>query len=87
MPWEPQRKHYHKRRQWLNSIKNVPCGDCGGIFPPECMDFDHRDPSKKKFTIGSSIKIGLKHILDEIDKCDIVCANCHRLRTNKDAVR
>ncbi len=84
MPWEIQREHYRRRRAWLDAIKSVPCDICKGRFPPECMDFDHRDRTTKKFTIGSSIKIGIAHILAEIEKCDIICANCHRTKTRRE---
>lgn len=56
-----------------------PCYDCGGMFPPECMDFDHlRD---KKFTIGQATCRPLEELRQEIDKCQLVCSNCHRVRT------
>lgn len=67
-------------RKWLWSLKRKPCMDCNGVFHPCAMDFDHRDPSQK--TIGISRTIyHKKRILEEIKKCDLVCANCHRLRT------
>jgi hypothetical protein len=61
-------------------LKAVPCLDCGQSFPPECMDFDHvRDG--KSFSIAHFNNRSLDALLEEIDKCDIVCANCHRIRT------
>ena len=68
---------------WLRDLRRVPCLDCGGDFPPHVMDFDHRDPSTKSFPIASG-KVLLKSraLLElEIAKCDVVCANCHRIRT------
>ncbi len=72
-------------REWLKELKGCPCLDCGGLFPPECMDFDHRDRSQKKRNIASMIGIcqSKATILAEIAKCDLVCANCHRIRTAK----
>lgn len=66
----------------IRKIKNVPCMDCGHNFPPVCMDFDHRDPEQKVGTISSMIGSNCKRedIFEEIEKCDIVCANCHRIR-------
>ncbi len=46
------------------------------------MDFDHVH-GKKLFTIGSGIVRALKKVMNEIAKCDLVCANCHRVRTYK----
>jgi len=47
------------------------------------MDFDHRDPSKKLFSIaaGRALLMSREKLSTEIEKCDIVCANCHALRT------
>lgn len=68
---------------FLRELRDVPCADCGGLFAPHQMDFDHRDPSGKEFSL-SSARAALKNreqLLAEAAKCDIVCANCHRLRT------
>jgi rRNA-processing protein FCF1 len=46
------------------------------------MDFDHRDPTTKRIAVTRMIgRAGTARILEEVAKCDIVCANCHRLRT------
>jgi formate-dependent nitrite reductase cytochrome c552 subunit len=77
-----------KRQQWrgqaelLNERRDVPCADCGHRYPPYVMDFDHRDPSAKRATVTRMIgRASTARILDEVAKCDIVCANCHRART------
>lgn len=59
--------------------------DCKQSFPYYVMDFDHRDPSKKEANVGSLRRDGasLEALKTEIAKCDIVCANCHRVRTHK----
>jgi hypothetical protein len=52
------------------------------------MDFDHRDPSTKGFTVSRMVgRATIEAILAEIAKCDIVCANCHRERTMKHATQ
>ena len=67
-------------RDYLIEVKSSPCMDCGVTFPPEAMDFDHlRD---KEFMIGRSDR-GLTKTKDEIAKCELVCSNCHRVRTMK----
>lgn len=77
--------HAKQRHQefggWLNEIKSQPCTDCGGTFPAICMDFDHRDPATKSFVISHSGTRRRRAMLAEIAKCDVVCANCHRIRT------
>jgi hypothetical protein len=56
-----------------------PCRDCGET-DPMVLEFDHlRD---KRFNIGSALPYrNWASILAEIEKCDVVCANCHRRRT------
>jgi hypothetical protein len=80
----------NKRKQIRDRIRGLkihkPCADCGGIFPPTCMDFDHRDPSEKEFNICGDATRELysnEKIDAEIAKCDLVCANCHRIRSAK----
>ena len=63
-------------------IKDAPCVDCGGRFPSCAMDFDHRDPSQKLAGVGMMMGYKIETIQKEIDKCDLVCANCHRIRTH-----
>lgn len=70
-------------RALIAAAKDHPCADCGGRFPIVCMDFDHRDPSTKSFTIAGALSRSHSALLAEIAKCDVVCANCHRLRTAK----
>lgn len=74
-----------KLRQELDELKNRPCLDCGGTFPPECMDFDHvsgikLDKVSTLFTHHSRDKVKT-----ELQKCELVCANCHRIRTKRRA--
>ena len=72
----------HKHLDALRAIwKNVPCADCGGWFPPECMDFDHRDPSTKRCAVSQAKSE--RALMHEMAKCEVVCANCHRIRSKK----
>ena len=68
----------------VDNLKRVPCMDCDGSFPPACMDFDHRDPASKVDGVTRMVNanLSLDRILAEIAKCDLVCANCHRIRTH-----
>ncbi len=80
-----RRTQPYKRKRWAKLIaadlKRVPCADCGGVFPPEAMDFDHR-PGEVKVANVNKIT-NLRQLADEIKKCDVVCANCHRVRTRR----
>lgn len=70
-------------RGWLVKLKSMPCIDCGGSFENCCMDFDHRIGTIKANNVGSMF--AHHHSVDlikiELEKCDLVCANCHRIRT------
>lgn len=59
-----------------------PCADCGQVFPPCCMDFDHLPGSVKKANVADTSNFfTVRGVLAEIRKCEIVCSNCHRIRT------
>lgn len=63
----------------LAYFKEHPCKDCGE-GDPLVLEFDHL--GDKSFSIGSCLtRYPWQAILDEMAKCDVVCANCHRRRT------
>ena len=67
----------------INEIKNVPCADCGAKYPPYVMDFDHRCGTRKLSNVADLVRnFCAKRALAEIEKCDVVCSNCHRIRTH-----
>ena len=63
--------------------KGSKCLDCGVSYPNEpyvIFDFHHRDPSQKDVD-WSKLKLRTEEkILKELDKCDLLCSNCHRKR-------
>jgi 5-methylcytosine-specific restriction endonuclease McrA len=63
----------------LDYFKSHPCTDCGES-DPVVLEFDHlRD---KEFEIASGIHYrAWRKVLAEIEKCEVVCSNCHRRRT------
>lgn len=69
-------------RAWLQEWKreaNLACMACGED-DVACLDFHHRDPSQKEGGMYEVLKRGWgkERILQEIAKCDVLCANCHR---------
>jgi hypothetical protein len=79
---EISRRKRLERYAEVAKVKSVPCADCGQTYPPYVMDFDHRDGSTKRGNLNSLVKVvPWQVVLDEISKCDVVCARCHRLRT------
>ena len=66
----------------VNEIKSKPCMDCGVSYPPYVMDFDHRVGVEKEGLVSKLVAQGSRQrVYKEIEKCDVVCANCHRIRT------
>lgn len=62
-------------------LKNKPCLDCGIKYPSYVMDFDHVSDNKIR-SISQLANQGARNkLLVEIRKCELVCANCHRVRT------
>lgn len=78
-----RRERVANNKHFLNEFKEAtPCTDCGNKYPAVCMDFDHVPERGKKFKDISKIAHwGLDRLMDEIAKCDLVCSNCHRVRT------
>jgi hypothetical protein len=71
-----------ERVAFIAAAKDKPCMDCGNRFPSVAMDFDHVRGEK---TMGIAYMAQHGYSLDlirqEIEKCDVVCSNCHRIRT------
>jgi hypothetical protein len=67
-------------REWLKSFKDKPCLDCGQSFTSVAMDFDHVR-GEKISGISQMWSWRRDKVLMEITKCELVCANCHRVRT------
>lgn len=57
------------------------CIDCGYADDPVALDFDHRNPSVKIERVSLMLTYSWRRIVAELDKCDIRCANCHRIKT------
>lgn len=73
------RRRYRERAEKLREFKDRPCADCGGEFPAPCMHFHHTE-GDKEFNVGSFGGRSWKSVLAEIEKCVVICANCHAIR-------
>lgn len=93
MPYKSKEKYneWNRRRieankKAIDELKSKPCVDCGSVFSPWVMEFDHVPSRGKKRAnvscIYASSKITAERVKEEIEKCDLVCANCHRTRTH-----
>lgn len=80
---------YHRDRNKLrysalDKIKlDRGCIDCGYAEYAEALDFDHRDPSLKVANVAAMLNAPWAVIMAELDKCDIRCACCHRVKTHR----
>ena len=89
-------RYYSKNKEWfkqrenerraetiafIRSLKTV-CIMCG-FDNPLALEFHHRNPKEKEVNIGAITRIGWgkERILKEISKCEVLCANCHRIVT------
>lgn len=78
----PHNKYYHRNRRLIERRKARPCEMCGVPYPHYVMEFDHRDPTQKRFNIAQQWRyVSITQLLTEINHCRILCANCHRERT------
>jgi hypothetical protein len=95
-PEEMKKQIYARRKRvvdenkkFVRSMKeSVPCMDCKKSYPYYVMDFDHvrgnKDRDIAKLVQGS---VSRQRLLDEIEKCEIVCSNCHRERTQQRIIK
>jgi len=69
-------RHY----EWINSYKQERgCTRCG-VTNPVVLDFHHKNETNKRFGIGGFRReVGFQKIQEEIEKCEVICANCHRI--------
>lgn len=76
-------KYGKDRAEYMRAYKlERGCMDCGYSEHGVALDFDHRPDEEKLFPPSSMRVLGTwQQMLDEIAKCDVVCANCHRVRT------
>jgi len=82
---ERKRKRKIERIEYIyNYLLENPCVDCGENNPI-VLEFDHKDNVEKIGNLCDMISEGvdLVKIKNEINKCDVRCANCHRIRTSK----
>lgn len=66
-------------KKWALEYKGNKCEICGYNKCEEALEFHHLNPNEKDFCISDrDIKLNWLKIKEELDKCQLVCANCHR---------
>lgn len=58
--------------------KGGSCIFCGYNKCPSALEFHHRDPQNKKFNLSQAKGIKFENAIPELEKCDLICARCHR---------
>lgn len=80
-----QRERAREMKAFFVAERGATCLDCGGAFPPEQFDFDHRDPSTKSANPSALMaNSSVERIRAELVLCDMVCRCCHSTRTMND---
>ena len=76
-----RRNRANNRDRYNEEKSKHSCGKCGVKYPNYVMDYDHIDPSTKRMNISKMMGYSWSVILEEISKCELLCANCHRIKT------
>jgi hypothetical protein len=78
---ETQTRRRARIRAWVEEFKKTrQCERCG-YSDHRALDFHHREGEDKDFNVSDMVRLGLSRasIRREIDKCEVLCANCHRI--------
>jgi len=78
-----RKETYIKAKEWAIMYKGGKCKMCGvSDLPAFCYHFDHRIPEEKSYNVGRKFNQKINpEIIKELDKCDLLCANCHAIKT------
>lgn len=71
------RQKRQARKRAIIAYKGGKCERCGYDRCMAALQFHHRDPKQKTRQIAVMLSWAWARIMDEVDKCDLVCANCH----------
>jgi hypothetical protein len=82
---EMQRKNKRERKDWAVQYLGNKCQLCGQSFHPAIYEFHHRNPEDKDRDPSKMLQLSLDRLQKELDKCDLLCANCHRYTHHKDS--
>jgi len=82
-------KNKAKNKTYRENVRNYvreqkessPCLDCGIQYPYYVMEYDHIKDDKVKTVSWLASAGTMNQVIEEIKKCDLVCSNCHKIRT------
>ena len=71
-------------REFIVKTKEAsPCMDCGEFYPFYVMHFDHIYEKNGSIANLARSSVSIRRLQQEMDQCEIVCANCHAVRTHE----
>ena len=82
---DARKKRIGNTQEYIRKLKEkYPCLDCNKKYPYYVMDFDHIGQDKE-YNVSEMVRYGFSKskIIKETEKCEVVCANCHRERTHR----
>tara|TARA_Y100001951_G_C11298065_1_gene277536 strand:- start:1831 stop:2214 length:384 start_codon:yes stop_codon:yes gene_type:complete len=80
---DTRNRRREERRKWIQGLKmEIGCADCGFNSHPEALHFDHLPGFDKVIDIARLADSAQAKYKEEIGKCEVVCANCHAIRTH-----
>lgn len=82
--WLKERQEYSTNRRRAKKAQAVErfghiCAICGNNYPDAVFEFHHRNPKEKDITPAKLFLLKDETIDTELDKCIMLCANCHRI--------
>jgi hypothetical protein len=83
--YEQTKKNQEFVKYYIQNSRCDPCHDCKKNYPWYIMEFDHRNGRDENYRSIKNIR-SIKRFEIELTKCDLVCRNCHGIRTYQRAV-
>lgn len=75
-------KSFYKGKNFVDNYKKERgCFCCGYNIHPSALDFDHINPEEKTMNVSQMLALNKDRLMVEIQKCQVLCANCHRIKT------
>lgn len=81
---QKQREDKRKRKEQAIQYLGNRCSRCGNQFHPAVYEFHHLDPKTKDKDPSKMLQLKWSRVIAELDKCILLCANCHRLTHHED---
>lgn len=79
-----QKRTSNKKKKYLyDYLSSHPCEHCWEDRPV-VLEFHHTNAEAKEYSVSSMCSMSLEKIISEIEKCQVLCCNCHKIVTSKE---